>query len=32
MFDGRAKLPPLDNDRYPGRRSTTVRDVLNRKS
>ncbi len=28
MFDGRAKLDPLDNDRYPGIRWTTVRDVL----
>ena len=28
MFDGRAKLQPLDNDRYPGIRWTTVRDVL----
>jgi len=28
MFDGRAKLAPLDNDRYPGIRWTTVRDVL----
>jgi hypothetical protein len=28
MFDGRAKLEPLDNDRYPGMRWTTVRDVL----
>jgi nucleoside-diphosphate-sugar epimerase len=28
MFDGRAKLAPLDNDRYPGLRWTTVRDVL----
>jgi nucleoside-diphosphate-sugar epimerase len=28
MFDGRAKLKPLDNDRYPGIRWTTVRDVL----
>jgi hypothetical protein len=28
MFDGRAKLEPLDNDRYPGIRWTTVRDVL----
>ncbi len=28
MFDGRAKLDPLDNDRYPGIRWTSVRDVL----
>jgi len=28
MFDGRAKLHPLDNDRYPNIRWTTVRDVL----
>ena len=28
MFDGRAKLSPLDNDRYPGIRWTTGRDVL----
>jgi nucleoside-diphosphate-sugar epimerase len=28
MFEGRAKLEPLDNDRYPGIRWTTVRDVL----
>jgi nucleoside-diphosphate-sugar epimerase len=28
MFSGRAKLEPLDNDRYPGIRWTTVRDVL----
>ena len=28
MFDGRAKLEPLDNDRYPDIRWTTVRDVL----
>jgi len=28
MFDGRAKLVPLDNDRYPGIRWTTARDVL----
>jgi nucleoside-diphosphate-sugar epimerase len=28
MFEGRAKLEPLDNDRYPGMRWTTVRDVL----
>jgi hypothetical protein len=28
MFSGRAKLEPLDNDRYPGMRWTTVRDVL----
>jgi nucleoside-diphosphate-sugar epimerase len=28
MFDGRAKLEPLDNGRYPGLRWTTVRDLL----
>ena len=28
MFSGSAKLEPLDNDRYPGMRWTTVRDVL----
>ena len=28
MFDGRAKLAPLDNDRYPNIRWTTARDVL----
>jgi hypothetical protein len=28
MFDGRAKLASLDNDRFPGMRWTTVRDVL----
>jgi nucleoside-diphosphate-sugar epimerase len=28
IFDGRAKLEPLDNDRYPGIHWTTVRDVL----
>jgi hypothetical protein len=28
MFDGRAKLEPLDNERYPGMRWTTARDVL----
>ncbi len=28
MFDGRAKLGPLDNGRYPGFRWTTARDVL----
>ena len=28
MFDGRAKLEPLDNHRYPGIRWTTVREVL----
>ena len=28
MFSGRAKLEPLDNDRYPGMHSPTVRDVL----
>jgi nucleoside-diphosphate-sugar epimerase len=31
MLDGRAKLEPLDNDRYPGIRWTTVRDVLKRR-
>jgi nucleoside-diphosphate-sugar epimerase len=30
MFDGRAKLEPLDNDRYPGMRWTTALDVLSR--
>ena len=30
MLDGRAKLAPLDNDRYPDVRWTTVRDVLKR--
>ena len=30
MFDGRAKLEPLDNDRYPGMRWTRARDVLRR--
>lgn len=30
MFDGRAKLEPLDNDRYPGMRWTAARDVLSR--
>jgi nucleoside-diphosphate-sugar epimerase len=30
MFDGRAKLEPLDNDRYPGMRWATTRDVLSR--
>jgi nucleoside-diphosphate-sugar epimerase len=30
MLDGRAKLEPLDNDRYPAIRWTTVRDVLKR--
>jgi hypothetical protein len=25
---GRAKLDPLDNDRYPGVRFTTARDVI----
>jgi hypothetical protein len=30
MFDGRAMLQPLDNDRYPGMRWTTVRDLLTR--
>jgi nucleoside-diphosphate-sugar epimerase len=28
MFEGRAKLEPLDNDRYPGMAWTTARDVL----
>jgi NmrA-like family len=28
MFDGRARLEPLDNDRYPGMRWTSVREVL----
>jgi hypothetical protein len=28
MCGGRAKLEPLDNDRYPGFRWTTARDVL----
>lgn len=28
MFDGRAKLEPLDNDRYPSIRWTSARDVL----
>jgi nucleoside-diphosphate-sugar epimerase len=28
MFDGRAKLEPLDNDRYPDIRWTSARDVL----
>jgi len=28
MFDGRAKLDPLDNDRYPGIHWKTVRDVF----
>jgi nucleoside-diphosphate-sugar epimerase len=28
MFDGRAKLEPLDNDRYPGMRWTSSREVL----
>jgi nucleoside-diphosphate-sugar epimerase len=28
MFDGRAKLEPLDNNRYPGIRWTSARDVL----
>ncbi len=28
MFSGRAKLEPLDNDRYPAMRWTTARDVL----
>jgi nucleoside-diphosphate-sugar epimerase len=28
MFDGRAKLEPLDNERYPGIRWTTARELL----
>ena len=28
MFEGRAKLEPLDNDRYPGMHWSTVRDAL----
>ncbi|MGD0498051.1 MAG: NmrA family NAD(P)-binding protein [Bryobacteraceae bacterium] len=28
MFDGRARLEPLDNGRYPGIRWTSVRDVI----
>jgi nucleoside-diphosphate-sugar epimerase len=28
MFEGRTTLEPLDNDRYPGMRWTTARDVL----
>ena len=28
MFEGRAKLTPLDNDRYPDTRWTKVRDIL----
>jgi hypothetical protein len=28
MFDGRAKLETLDNDRYPGMRWTPAREVL----
>ncbi len=28
MLDGRAKLEPLDNDRFPGVRWTTLREVL----
>lgn len=32
MFDGRAKLQPLDNDRYPGIQWTTARDVLSARS
>jgi len=32
MFDGRASLEPLDNDRYPGIRWTTARDVLSARS
>ena len=28
MFDGRPKLKPLDNDRYPDLRWTSIRDVL----
>jgi len=30
MFDGRGMLQPLDNDRYPGMRWTTTREVLSR--
>ncbi len=30
MLDGRAKLDPLDNDRYPDLGWTTVREVLKR--
>ena len=30
MFDGRGMLQPLDNDRYPGMRWTTAREVLSR--
>jgi nucleoside-diphosphate-sugar epimerase len=32
MFDGRASLELLDNDRYPGIRWTTARDVLSARS
>ncbi len=32
MFDGRAKLEPLDNDRYPGMRWTAAREVLGDRS
>ncbi len=28
MFDGRAKLEPFDNARYPDLRWTSIRDVL----
>ena len=28
QFSGRAKLQPLDNDRYPGIRWTSVREML----
>ncbi|WP_083467963.1 NmrA family NAD(P)-binding protein [Methylobacterium tarhaniae] len=31
MFEGRGKLAPLDNDRYPGLAWTGVRDVLGRR-
>ena len=32
MFEGRAKLDPLDNDRYPDIRWTTARDLLSARS
>jgi hypothetical protein len=32
MFDGRAKLAPLDNDCYPSIRWTPARDVLSARS
>ena len=32
MFDGRAKLQPLDNDRYPAMGWTTAREVLSARS